>query len=182
MDIKSKLIIAGASVAVILVLLLLSYFALKNYNGHNRLLLFLRFKIFRIKSNRPKYATYYSVKPRYLSPYELQYYNILQNILSNNYYIFPQVPLSQIIEKHSASNYRTELYRVVDFCIFDKEYYPLLCIEINDSTHLKKDRTKRDSKVAEILKSARLPLITFWTYEEINVQVIRKKLRQFNIV
>lgn len=182
MDLRTKLIIIGFCAAAVLLLLLILYFYLKFYKGHNRFLLFLRYKIFRIKRKKPKYAAYYSVKPRYLSPYEHQYYVILQNILKDNYIVFPQIPLSQIVEKHSDTNYRNELFRIIDFCIFDRDYYPLLCIEINDTTHLKKNRSKRDEKVSEILKSARLPLLTFWTYEGIDEQTLRKQLKLFKII
>lgn len=182
MELVDILILVGICAALLLILILLFYFSLKAYKGHNRLLRYMRYKIFKIKNNRPTYDAYYSVKPRYLSPYEQQFYEILKNVVKDKFVIFPQVPLSQIVEKHSKSNYKTELFRVVDFCIFDKDFYPLLCIEINDNSHLQKNRTDRDSRVAEILKSARLPLLTFWTYEGIDEQEIKKQLKTFNLI
>lgn len=166
--------------AIFIVLLLLLAIFLKYYKGHNRFLLFIRYKIFRMKK-RKKYDAYYSVKPRYLSPIEDDYFKTLQSIIGKNYLIFPQVPLSQIIEKHSSNNLKSELFRVIDFCVFDLNYTPLLCIEINDTTHLKKERAERDSKVYDILKSAKLPLITLWTYEGINSEAIKKTLLKCGI-
>jgi hypothetical protein len=114
---------------------------------------------------------------------ENDYFNTLKGLINTEkFYIFPQVPLSQIVEKHSQSNYKNELFRVIDFCIFDLNYYPLLCIEINDTTHLKRRRAKRDEKVEEILKSAKLPLYTIWTYEEFNVEKFKKTLKLLGIV
>lgn len=175
-------LIVGICAALLIALLLIFYVCLKFYKGHNRFILFLRYKVFRIKRGRTKYDAYYSIKPKYISPNEQEYYEILKKIIGDRYIIFPQVPLSQLVEKHSSSNYRTELFRTIDFCIFDKNYYPLLCIEINDTSHLKKDRSQRDGRVSEILKSARLPLLTLWTYEAVNEQEIKKRLKQFKIV
>lgn len=180
-DFETILIIVCSGCIALIVLIFVMYLCLRAYKGHNRFLCFLRFKIFRIKS-KVKYDAYYSVKPRYLSPNEHEYFTVLKNILKDKYLIFPQVPLSQIVEKHSASNYKTDLFRVIDFCIFDKSYYPLLCVEINDTSHLKKDRSKRDQKVGDILKSARIPLLTLWTYEGIDEQAIKKQLKQFKII
>lgn len=181
MDTKQILIIVASCLVAAFIFALVFRCYLKSYKGHNRFLLFLRYKIFRIKNKRQKYDAYYSVKPRFLSACEQEYFVALKKIVNERFFIFPQVPLSQLVEKHSKSSYRTELFRIVDFCIFDRDYYPLLCIEINDTSHLKKDRTVRDSKVSEILKSARIPLITFWTYEGIDEQEIRKQLKQYKI-
>lgn len=181
LDFKTILIISCSVCAALILLIFIFYLYLKFYKGHNRFLLFLRFKVFKIKS-RQKYDAYYSVKPRYLSPNEQEYFTVLKSILKEKYIIFPQVPLSQIVEKHSASNYKTDLFRVIDFCIFDKNYYPLLCIEINDTSHLKKERSKRDQKVGDILKSARIPLLTLWTYEGIDEMTIKKQLKQYKII
>ena len=163
------IVVSVLAVAVIFFLIFLIY--IKFYRGHNRFLLWLRYKFFKNKNKRKKYDAYYSIKPRYISPCEGDYFEI-----------FPQVPLSQIVEKHSQANYKTELFRVIDFCVFDSEYYPVLCIEINDATHVTKSRAKRDSKVLEILQSARIPLVVFWTYEGIELLVIKKALKPYGIL
>lgn len=182
LDLKTILILVGVGVGLLFVLFLFLYFSLKKYKGHNRFLLFLRYKVFKMKGPRQKYDAYYSVKPRYLSPCEQQYFALLQNILKDKFFVFPQIPLSQLVEKHSKSNYKTELFRVIDFCVFDRDYYPLLCIEINDNSHLQKNRVRRDGKISEILKSARIPLLTLWTYEGINEQEIRKQLKAYRLI
>lgn len=118
----------------------------------------------------------YTIKEQYLSYTEKQFYNAIKRILNDKYIIFPQVPLSQIIIKNSNSKYQNELYRVIDFCIFDKNYHPLLCIEINDETHRQKDRYIRDKKVQDIINSSGLHLITFWTNYGVNSDYIKRKL------
>lgn len=99
----------------------------------------------------PIKQTEYEIKQKYLSNVELEFYTAIQSILEDKFILFPQVPLSQIIVKKSEKRYQSELYRVIDFCIFTKSYTPLVCVEINDSTHHQKERYIRDKKVKEIL-------------------------------
>ena len=178
---KSFIIVLAVLVAVILSVAIFLIF-LKAYQGHNRFFLYLRYKFFKNKNNRKKYDTYYSAKPRYLSPCEEDYFIKIKSLIRRNYFIFPQIPLSQIIEKHSQSNYKTELFRVIDFCIFDENYFPLLCIEINDTSHINKSRVKRDLKVSEILKSAKIPLLVLWTYDGTDDNYIKKSLKPFGVL
>ena len=118
----------------------------------------------------------YEIKQKYLSHTEQSFYNAIKTILNDKYLIFPQVPLSQIIIKNSNGRYQNELYRVIDFCIFDKDFHPLLCIEINDETHRQQDRYIRDKKVQDIINSSGLHLITFWTEYGVNTDYIRRKI------
>ena len=120
----------------------------------------------------------YSKKKRYVSKCEQEYYAVLKSIIQNEYLIYPQVPLSQIVEKVSDNHYHNELFRIIDFCIFSKTFEPLICIEINDDTHHQPERYKRDKKVKEILEEAKIPLITLWTEYGINEDYIEKRLRE----
>lgn len=97
---------------------------------------------------------------------EKYFYNIFNKHFSKDYLILPQVNLATIINKNKEfeKQYQNELNRNIDFGIFDKENLtPLLLIEINDNSHNRKDRIKRDYKVKEICKNANLNLITFYT-------------------
>ena len=135
-----------------------------------------------IAQNAPKKVNVnvetYSKKKRYVSKCEQEYYAVLKNIIQNEYLIYPQVPLSQIVEKVSDNHYHNELFRIIDFCIFSKTFEPLICIEINDDTHHQPERYKRDKKVKEILEEAKIPLITLWTEYGINEDYIEKRLRE----
>ena len=60
--------------------------------------------------------------------------------------------------------YRNELYRNIDFGVFDKKDFTIkVLIELNDESHYRKDRKARDYKVKEICDKANIPLIKFWT-------------------
>ena len=101
----------------------------------------------------------------FMSYYEKYFYNILKEI-EHDYDVIvqPQVNLASIIEKNNKHKYVSELFRNIDFCIFDKDFHKLLlAIEINDSSHLLKKRIIRDFKVKKILNQANIKLIKFYT-------------------
>lgn len=130
----------------------------------------------KVKHPHQKQNTQYYIKSKYISNCELQFYYAIKNIIGDKYVLFPQVPLSQIIIKKSNSKYQNELYRVMDFCIFSKDYTPLICIEINDETHRQKERYIRDKKVEAILNNAGLPLITLWTEYGVKYDYIKNRI------
>ena len=86
----------------------------------------------------------------------------LENELNVN--IVPQVNLASIIDKASDSRFHNELFRNIDFGIFNADYSKLLLlIELNDESHNNYHRRKRDIKVRDICNKAGIKLITFYT-------------------
>lgn len=102
---------------------------------------------------------------KFMSYYEKYFYDILKDIERDyDVIVQPQVNLASVIEKNIKHKYVNELFRNIDFGIFDKKFHKLLlAIEINDSSHLKKDRIIRDLKVEKILNQANIKLIKFYT-------------------
>ena len=108
----------------------------------------------------------YHIKSKTITDNEKYFLDIIKKHFAKDYEIRLQVPLSSVIEKDKdfENQYQNELNRIIDIGIFDKDTsYPLLLIEINDSTHHKKDRQVRDAKVKDICDQANLKLIAFWT-------------------
>lgn len=104
----------------------------------------------------------YEKKP-IMSDYEIMFYNRIKD-LETEYNIVPQLVLSSVVDKKSKQKYRSELYRIIDFAIFSKDYSKLLLlIELNDNTHNQRKRKDRDLKVKKICNSAKIKLITFYT-------------------
>lgn len=102
------------------------------------------------------------IKREFMSSYELKFYQMLLE-LNNEYNIVPQVNLGTVITKID-NGYRNELFKNIDFGIFDKDFKNLLLlIEINDSTHNQPNRKKRDASVKNICESAGIKLMTFHT-------------------
>ena len=112
---------------------------------------------------------------------EKYFYDILVENFSKDYLIMPQVNLATIINKNKdfPNQYQNELYRNIDFGIFDKvNMQPLLLIEINDKTHEQPDRIKRDLKVKEICNEANIKLITFYTKYDNKKQYVIDRIKK----
>lgn len=114
-------------------------------------------------SSGSKEKTMYK-KKNLMSDYEYKFYLILEELEKYNYKVIPQLNLATVIEKVNNNKYYSELFRNIDFAIFDNKLNELLLlIEINDSTHNTKKRKARDIKVKNICANAGINLITFYT-------------------
>lgn len=101
-------------------------------------------------------------KKKFMTRTELEFYDKFKE-LEDEYRIVPQINLATIIKKISKG-YINELFKNIDFAIFDKQYNDiLLLIELNDSSHNNVDRRDRDLKVQKICRDANIKLITFHT-------------------
>lgn len=101
-------------------------------------------------------------RKEFMTPSELIFYQTLK-ALEPEYKVIPQVNLASIIKKVNKG-YINELFKNIDFAIFDNEFKKvLLLIELNDSTHNQIDRKDRDLKVKKICNDANIKLITFYT-------------------
>lgn len=148
------------------------------------LIIYLIIKKFKPKNNSKNKNQSSQVKyqsKQLMSEYEKYFYEILSKNFAQEYIIMPQVNLASIIEKIKdfPKQYQNELYRNIDFGIFDKNSMkPLLLIEINDKTHNQPDRIKRDLKVKEICNQANIKLITFYTKYENKPNYIVSRIKK----
>ena len=101
----------------------------------------------------------YKAKNCIMSAPELNLYNYLLALLQPKYRVLPQIALVSIVDKLNNTSYRNELFRIVDFVVFDKDFKPLLAIELNDASHKRADRIARDEKVKSILDRAGIKLL-----------------------
>ena len=116
---------------------------------------------------------------------EQYFYNILKEMEKEyDVKIQPQINLASIIEKTTKHKYANELFRNIDFGIFDKKYNKLLlAIEINGSSHHRIDRIIRDKKVDKILSEANIKLIKFYTdYPNERLYVINRILDSLDLL
>ena len=77
--------------------------------------------------------------------------------------VVPQVNLASVVKKEGEFKWQNELYRNIDYGIFDRDYNLLLLIELNDPSHEQYARRQRDSKVKDICRAAEIELMTFYT-------------------
>ncbi len=128
-------------------------------------------------SDKPAEENYlYEVKKSLVSETEKAYLKAIKSVLPAGYYLQPQVNLASVVYRTDNFKFQNELYRNIDACVFDREYRPVLLLEINDDTHNAPDRKERDRKVRDICEEAGIPLITLWTTYGINPEYIGKRI------
>ena len=119
-------------------------------------------------------------EPKKLLTYtEQKYYEAIKKAVPNDFLLYPQINLATVIERTDKHKYINELFRNIDFAIFDRAYNPILLIEINDKTHKERKRIERDKKVKEILAIANIPIVTFWTDYGVNQDYINKRIAEY---
>ena len=103
----------------------------------------------------------YAVKDSFMSAPERELYARLLRLVGGDFAIFPQVALVSLIDKVNFGSYRNELFRIVDFALCDRfSLKPVLIIELNDASHKREERMRRDEKVRCIAARAGLNVLT----------------------
>ena len=131
------------------------------------------------KDNNLQYMSGIYSRRKFMTDYERYFYNIFLE-LEQEFMIkvVPQVNLAAIVKKEVNNYYINELFRNIDFAIFDKDYKEvLLLIEINDSTHNTRKRIARDKKVEKILKDVGIKLIKFYSNYPNKYDYVKPRVR-----
>ena len=121
----------------------------------------------------------YFAKPSLMSKVEGEFFVKLERIVRGRYYIFPQVHLSAILDhriKGQEWNYafRHINGKSVDYVLCNRDTLePTYAIELDDYTHDKVDRRKRDIEVERIFKAANLPLVRFRSKDILDDEIIQ---------
>jgi hypothetical protein len=124
----------------------------------------------------------YGLKESLLTPSEKNFLGVLEQIVGDRYIIEKQVQLSRIISTVETNNYG-DFNRIkaksIDFVLFNKDYSPYLCIELDDLSHMRWNRQKRDAFVDGIMKDVGLRIIHIrasysYDLEKLNNQIFSK--------
>lgn len=108
----------------------------------------------------------YSLKESQITEAEKDFFEILKEAVGNNYRIEPQVQLSSIVKPTDSSssyiNY-TDFNRIkaksIDFVLFDEKNKPWLAIELDDRSHFRWERMKRDQFVNDLMDEVGLRIL-----------------------
>ena len=139
-----------------------------------------------VLSKNKKNKSFYSYKRKdfLISRPEHEFFDILVEILGNQYYVFPQIHLSNILDnKIVGQNWKGAFRHIdeksVDYVICDKAYIkPLLAIELDDRTHEQENRRKRDIEVNRILDNAGIPFMRFENHGSFDKEKIKKLISE----
>lgn len=116
---------------------------------------------------------------------ENELYKTLTNITGDNFIIIPQVHLCDIADVKVGyldhDNLYYELKRIIyDYAIFDKNFEPLVLIELNGKSHFFQDnRINRDAIAENNAKNLDLPLISIKKEDRLNEKLIRDKITPY---
>lgn len=127
-------------------------------------------------------ATYPFEKKKYLLTLaEKNFYSVLSLALEDtNYYICPKVRLADIISVGKTESRQAHFNKIkakhIDFLLCDKDSLePLFAIELDDSSHQKESRVKRDIFVDNALEAAGLKFERFKVQNSYAVSDIKER-------
>ena len=122
----------------------------------------------------------YSKKSYFFSPAEKKFYDVLVEAVGDEVAVFGQCRVADLIEvdakKHFGGFNRIKS-KHVDFVLVEKVDGALLCaIELDDKSHQKRDRVKRDAFLDQVFAQVELPLFRFKVKREYSIVDIQKGL------
>ena len=131
----------------------------------------------------------YAKKDHFLSAGELRFYHVVKPLVPDGFSLIAKVnqaDLFYVQRPNENKGARNKIDRKhVDFVICESSsMQPALAIELDDSSHNRKDRIERDAFVNQVFKTAGLPLLhvkVVQTYDEIKLaEDIRQYLKADN--
>jgi len=123
----------------------------------------------------------YGLRDDFLSKSELSFYKVLQQALGNRAIVFAKISLSDIFfvkrpDKNTAY-YNKIARKHVDFLLcLPNTVKPVAGIELDDASHQREDRIKRDRFIEEVFETANLPLIRFSNKSSYSISEINEKV------
>jgi hypothetical protein len=127
----------------------------------------------------------YAIRDDFLSPAEHSFYSVLRGAVTDWAVICPKVALGDLFfakatDPRQFRSYTNKIDRKhVDFLLCDpKTMRPLAGIELDDKSHDREDRQKRDVFVEGVFAAAKLPLIRVLVRSGYEVNALNSLLRQ----
>ncbi|HRA89373.1 MAG TPA: DUF2726 domain-containing protein [Planctomycetaceae bacterium] len=125
----------------------------------------------------------YRQRDDFLSASELSFYRVLISSIGGEHLVCPKVNLADIFfvaRPNENRSYRNKIDRKhVDFLLCDsKSLKPILGIELDDSSHSRRDRQERDEFVDQVFKAAGLPILHVRAAVGYNPKDLADRVRQ----
>ncbi|MCB9922572.1 MAG: DUF2726 domain-containing protein [Planctomycetaceae bacterium] len=116
----------------------------------------------------PTSALPYRLRDDFLSPAEHSFYRVLVSAVANKAVVCPKVNLNDVFfvaRPNENQSYRNKIDRKhVDFLLcHPTTMKPLAGVELDDSSHQRKDRRERDEFVDQVFAAAGLPDSGKWS-------------------
>lgn len=134
-------------------------------------------------NNEPLSEKRYGLKESLLTPSEKNFLSVLEKVVGDSFIIEKQVQLSRIVTPIDSNNnfinykdFNQIKAKSIDFVLFNKDYSPYLCIELDDLSHMRWNRQKRDAFVDKIMKDVGLRIIHIRASYSYNPEEIKKQI------
>ena len=107
----------------------------------------------------------YRPRGRLVTKSELRFYKSLVKAVQDDFEIFAMVRIADLLRVDDSTRHKRKwinkiLAKHIDFVLCDPgSLVPILCIELDDRSHERPDRIKRDEFVDAAFESAGLPLL-----------------------
>ena len=124
------------------------------------------------------YKNIYNRKKYLLTQQELKFYKLIKNITDKyNLILFSQVTLYEIVTSKNIKDFNKIKSKTIDFVITDINTQIKLCIELDDTTHIKENRQERDKFIEELFKELDIKLIRIPVQSYYNLKDIEEKIK-----
>jgi len=125
----------------------------------------------------------FRLRDDFLSPAEKSFYQVVKNILGDQYTICPKVSLADIFYVVRPNENRSAFNRInrkhVDYLVCNPQTMePEFAIELDDSSHQRSDRMERDAFVDGVFEAADLPLLHVPAKAKYNTAELRALFEQ----
>jgi hypothetical protein len=124
----------------------------------------------------------YRVRDDFLSPAEFSFYKVLSGLVGTHLTIQSKVRLADIFFVSRPNGSRSSFNKIsqkhLDFLVCEPvTMKPVLGIELDDSSHQRSSRQRRDNFVVQVFKDAGLPLLRFPARSQYNSREIADQIR-----
>ena len=125
------------------------------------------------------YNEKYTKKEYLLTQTELKFYKLLKQITDElNLVICPQVTLYQIVQNKNYKDFNKIQNKSIDFVITEPNLKVKLCIELDDYTHKKDKRVKRDEFINKLFNDLEIKLIRIPVQNYYNLEELKRKIEE----
>ena len=115
-----------------------------------------------------------------LTKSESRFYDILRRIV-RDHVVFAKVRLADVVDaddrhRYWQANFNRVCSKHLDFLVCDSLFRPLIAIELDDPSHRRQDRRKRDDDVDRLLEAVSLPLLRVFVRKTYDSDLIARLL------
>ncbi len=119
----------------------------------------------------------------FLSAAELAFFKVLCDAASSHYYVCTKVRIADLVSVVNRRNNMGHANRIdrkhVDFVLCDPETMtPKLVVELDDSSHQRKDRRERDELVDSVFEAAELPILHVPWSRSYDCEQLKQQIRE----